>query len=272
MKIDKSNFLINLDNKIDKIPGLSTVSNLTNICIKIFIKKSLTEKEINKNRYYLHLFNKKFEDCSILLVPIFGNIFIFARDMIYLKKSDKSKSLLGPVEITDQAHQNFAYLDLCDITSVSQPCKETVELIPKKATRNPAMINRTISLPLPDVSQPCKDTAELIPKKATRNPAMTNRTINLPLPQLPVAIPIAVIVPVQQPAPNPVQQAQDVLEYFKFKNSYSYPYLLQLLQTAPQELQQQILTLLQAALHNPQHLVLLKQHLERHILTRCATF
>jgi hypothetical protein len=101
MKINNFvNYLIKADKIIDYIPIISTLSNSIDILGKIYLNKS----DVQLNDYSIYLKNKKFKHCLILMIPIFGNIFIFIKSLKKNKEIDYCKELEG----TSQNHQESA--------------------------------------------------------------------------------------------------------------------------------------------------------------------
>ena len=69
-----SETLVSVDHGCDKIPFLSTVTNIVNIFQKCVILPFLSQKTIDKSKYYSHLQKKGLLDCTLLAIPFIGNI------------------------------------------------------------------------------------------------------------------------------------------------------------------------------------------------------
>lgn len=65
--------LVTLDQNLDYIPVISTITNLVNICIKCTQNFFCANYSL-RNHYLSHIKDKSLFQCVILLIPIFGNI------------------------------------------------------------------------------------------------------------------------------------------------------------------------------------------------------
>lgn len=70
-----------LDNICDKVPGVSTGTNLIDIFIKATLINNLTKKTITSNNYFKHINDKSYLKCSALLFPITGNIIVLLDEL-----------------------------------------------------------------------------------------------------------------------------------------------------------------------------------------------
>jgi len=71
--------VVDLYSYCDYIPVVSTLTNLTEIFIKLVIRSS-DLIDLKDNHYFLHLKHKDFKRCAILLIPVFGNIIYIIQD------------------------------------------------------------------------------------------------------------------------------------------------------------------------------------------------
>lgn len=94
-----SRMLINIDVVCDYIPFVSTITNLVDL-----FQKTLTLPEPNRsqeNPYYTYLREKDDFRCKVLLVPIFGNIFIMLYDLMNKCKQPDLASRLDQIDLLD---------------------------------------------------------------------------------------------------------------------------------------------------------------------------
>lgn len=71
-----SQTLITCDNWADKLPLVSSVTNLINLFLKC-LSNCFPNQNFNKNHYFEYLKTKSFSDCLILLLPGIGNIYFY---------------------------------------------------------------------------------------------------------------------------------------------------------------------------------------------------
>ena len=69
----------------DKVPVLSTLSNLFDLFQKCIVSQAI----VKKSHYYTHLNKKSFFRCVVLLVPIFGNIAVISYDLEHQRQKEK---------------------------------------------------------------------------------------------------------------------------------------------------------------------------------------
>ena len=69
-----NNKLIWLDTKCERIPVLSTLTNLVNLIGKAIIECFVDNYTVDGSRYLSYLKGKTFKQCLLLLIPIAGNI------------------------------------------------------------------------------------------------------------------------------------------------------------------------------------------------------
>lgn len=81
---------IKIDRECDNIPFVSTVTNIVDLCLKIFL--FFIPKESVTNWFYMYLNDKSFMRCIILLIPVIGNVIIGIYD------SEKKRKLLPVVQ------------------------------------------------------------------------------------------------------------------------------------------------------------------------------
>ncbi len=79
---------IQWDQTVDRLPFLSTATNLLDIFIKCVLSLVGTEI-IAKNRYYTYLNDKSFSKCVVLLFPFFGSILIFLHEFYAAHEAKK---------------------------------------------------------------------------------------------------------------------------------------------------------------------------------------
>ena len=80
------NFLVQTDRVCDWVPILSTVNNLVDLFIKTVVLPRMQPSAIRANHYYSHLDKKTFTRCTLLLIPILGQIIIYLADLLYDNK------------------------------------------------------------------------------------------------------------------------------------------------------------------------------------------
>ncbi len=77
-----SSFLIKADQICDFVPVLSTANNLIDLFIKTIVLPKLGPEETRPNHYYTHLDKKTFTRCTLLLIPILGQILVYLGDLL----------------------------------------------------------------------------------------------------------------------------------------------------------------------------------------------
>ena len=87
-----SDFLIQTDKTAERIPLVSTVTNLVDIFLKYVVFPKMKSENINNNHYFTHLNNKKAIRCIILLIPVLGNIVVGIYDFIKKQEVDETKA------------------------------------------------------------------------------------------------------------------------------------------------------------------------------------
>ncbi len=66
----------------DLVPFLSTVNNLVDLFIKIVVLPQIHPDSIKESHCYSHLDKKTFARCTLLLIPILGQIFVYLCDLL----------------------------------------------------------------------------------------------------------------------------------------------------------------------------------------------
>lgn len=150
-------FFIEADKTADVVPVISTFSNLVDIIQKIFLDIiNLYIKNISKlnaadvkwnKQYYVYLQDKSYLDCVILLVPVFGNIYIkLNRNKIdnVLKNQDFKESAIKKEDTSKLiVPDNFSDSKVPKVTSsnlgeAKKEEKETLNNLPKTNIRSRA--------------------------------------------------------------------------------------------------------------------------------------
>jgi hypothetical protein len=85
-------FAVNLDNALDFIPVVSTVSNLFHLFEKAVLACRSDSSDL-KSRYYTHIQEKSALKCAILLIPVIGNLLAYLLRNSYLKPTQQVKVL-----------------------------------------------------------------------------------------------------------------------------------------------------------------------------------
>lgn len=121
---------VQFDQIADYVPGLSTLTNITNLflkCIFYFCPKSL-----ETNHYFAHLETKSTDRCLVLLLPVIGNIIlgIYDNHQKKLAKTAENKARQGAnllnAPSTPQTNRpnhpildaSSAYDDVCRLNSL----------------------------------------------------------------------------------------------------------------------------------------------------------
>ncbi|PIS00701.1 MAG: hypothetical protein COT84_06255, partial [Chlamydiae bacterium CG10_big_fil_rev_8_21_14_0_10_35_9] len=81
--------LAKVDTFCDYVPGLSSVSSLTDLFLKTVIFPNIEPSSIKSSHYYTHLSQKSFTRCIALLIPVIGNILVAIYDFVNRKYDDK---------------------------------------------------------------------------------------------------------------------------------------------------------------------------------------
>ena len=84
-----NNFFVKADNVCDYIPGISFLSNITDLFQKSVVLPCMSQQSIKDNRYYTHLKDKSISRCIILLFPVIGNIIFGIYDFANRKYNDR---------------------------------------------------------------------------------------------------------------------------------------------------------------------------------------
>lgn len=105
-------YLAKIDQRLDYVPVVSTVTNLVNLFLKHVYIPGVDEGRISNDRFLYHhyLQNKGSKRCLLLLLPVVGNI------MVYRDKKEPEKLLNFDI-IAD----NITYLDLHEQHITSLP-------------------------------------------------------------------------------------------------------------------------------------------------------
>lgn len=80
--------LVNIDKTWDRLPVISTVSNIVNLFIKTVVLPFKSPSSVGGNPFYVHLKDKSFTRCIVLLIPVLGNVAVWVYDMSQRKYDD----------------------------------------------------------------------------------------------------------------------------------------------------------------------------------------
>lgn len=84
-----SSFFVKADRFFDRIPVLSSISNLVDLFQKAFVIPAKSRDSVEQNHYYTHLNQKSFVRCVALLVPVLGNIMVGLFDKLNTKRKEQ---------------------------------------------------------------------------------------------------------------------------------------------------------------------------------------
>lgn len=105
MKISKQNLFCRIDKFCDKIPFISSMTNLVDLIAKAILKVMGSHSVAPLAK---HLEQKSIKECCILLVPVFGNIYIYRQN----KKPEEKNKFVSVIEDTLKFGQAQAGLNL----------------------------------------------------------------------------------------------------------------------------------------------------------------
>lgn len=162
-------FLVKADNFCDYIPCFSTVSNLIDLFQKCVIVHLINKQTVINSRYFTHLKQKSFLRCTVLLIPVIGNVLIGIYDFKNRKQEDKSW-------LTPNREEKTALNDASEKLQLSNPTP--IELPHSKKTNfknGYCHLQSISSKPLTTVS----DTKPLDPVKKIGNLAPAIHCITL---------------------------------------------------------------------------------------------
>lgn len=91
--IPSTSFFVSADRFLDRVPILSTISNITDIFLKCIVNR-MSDTTINKYPYFTHLSKKSFSHCFLLLIPVIGNIIV---GILNSKNWDKENFVLDAI-------------------------------------------------------------------------------------------------------------------------------------------------------------------------------
>lgn len=78
---NETNNWIKADKILDRIPVLSTIANLVDLFQKTIVIPRMDKLDIDKSEYYAYLNKKSFVRCTLLLLPVLGNIIVAIYDL-----------------------------------------------------------------------------------------------------------------------------------------------------------------------------------------------
>lgn len=107
--INGTNGWIKADKLFDRIPVLSTVGNLVNLFQKCVVIPRMDKVEIDKSEYYRYLNEKSIVRCTLLLLPVLGNVIVAIYDMaVSLLKVQKNQAAISPKVIVKEINDDIA--------------------------------------------------------------------------------------------------------------------------------------------------------------------
>lgn len=93
MVVNNNHFLVKADRLCDRIPVVSTLTNLTVLFQKCVVLPFMKNESVAGSHYYTHLKNKPLLRSVVLLLPLVGNIAVGIYDFLSMKLSDKDFAL-----------------------------------------------------------------------------------------------------------------------------------------------------------------------------------